>query len=173
MPEGPSADVAPVAVDVMFRAAMRRIAATVTILTTGDGVLRHGMTATSMTSLSMDPPSLIVCLNRKTRLNDLMQSAEQFCVNVLHVDQSDLSHAFSGAVPAEERFNFGHWAQTPAGIPHLLDAHTNIFCRKTMVVPYGTHTILIGDVEEVVMREARGPLLYHDAAYGAVRRSDR
>ena len=80
-----------------FRAAMRRIAATVTIVTADDGERYHGMTATAVTSLSMEPPSLLVCINKKAFLHDILLRAGNFCINVLHQDQAELSAAFSGA----------------------------------------------------------------------------
>ena len=85
-------------VDRAFRAAMRRIAATVTIVTAHDGERHHGMTATAVTSLSMAPPSLLVCINKKTFLHDIMLKADSFCVNVLHQDHAELSAVFSGAL---------------------------------------------------------------------------
>ena len=78
-----------------FRVAMRRYPAAVTIVTASDNQRRHGMTATAVTSLSLDPPSLLVCLNRTTLLHDIMLSARRFCVNVLGHDQADLSPPLS------------------------------------------------------------------------------
>jgi flavin reductase (DIM6/NTAB) family NADH-FMN oxidoreductase RutF len=148
-----------------FRAAMRRYAATVTIVTASDGRRRHGMTATAVTSLSLDPPSLIVCVNRKTRLHDILLSARRFCVNVLGREQANLSAAFSGAVAPEERFELGAWAQTADGLSFLSDAQAHVFCRKAALIPFGTHSIVVGEVEEIGMREAVEPLLYQDASY--------
>src|SRR5664279_3013618 len=87
-----------------FRKAMRNYASTVTILTAGDGNMRHGITATAVTSVSMDPPSLLVCVYRKAKFYEVLMSSARFCVNVLHQDKSELSAKFSsGAVP-EDRF---------------------------------------------------------------------
>lgn len=68
----------PQQVDTAFRAAMRRFASTVTIITAADHERRHGMTATAVTSLSMSPPSLLICLNQKTLLHDIMFRARRF-----------------------------------------------------------------------------------------------
>ena len=151
--------------DTAFRAAMRRFASTVTIVTACDHERRHGMTATAVTSLSMTPPSLLICLNQRTLLHDIMVHARHFCVNVLHSDQAPLSAAFSGGQPAETRFDHGDWARTGQGIPYLRDAQATLFCRKDAALPYGTHTILIGQVEDVGLREAVAPLVYQNAAY--------
>jgi flavin reductase (DIM6/NTAB) family NADH-FMN oxidoreductase RutF len=157
------ANLAPV--ETAFRAAMRRFAATVTIITACDHERQHGMTATAVTSVSMDPPSLMMCLNQQTLLHDIMYRARRFCVNVLHRDQVALSAAFSGGVPAEQRFAHGRWQRCADGLPWLADAQANLFCRKAAALPYATHTIFVGRVEDVGVRDVIAPLLYQDAAY--------
>ena len=87
-----------------FKLAMRRFPAAVTVITSADQTRRHGMTATAVTSLSMDPPSLVVCVNQSSLLHDIMLLARRFCVNLLRRDQAALSAAFSGALPPETRF---------------------------------------------------------------------
>jgi flavin reductase (DIM6/NTAB) family NADH-FMN oxidoreductase RutF len=148
-----------------FRAAMRRFASTVTIITACDHERHHGMTATAVTSLSMDPPSLVICLNQKSLLHDIMFRARRFCVNVLHRDQADLSSAFSGAVAPEKRFEVGVWTRTEDGLPYLADAQANLFCRKAAALPFGSHTIFVGQVEDVGIRDVIAPLVYQDANY--------
>lgn len=148
-----------------FRAAMRRIASTVTIVTASDGARRHGMTMTAVSSLSMDPPSMIVCVNQTTFLHDILMSARSFCVNVLKHDQADVSAAFSGAMPSAERFNVGAWKQISPGLDYLATAQANIFCTKVAAFPFGTHTIFIGKADEVLLNDDERPLLYRNAAY--------
>jgi len=154
-------------VEAAFRRAMRGFASTVTVITGGNAARRHGMTATAVTSLAMNPPSLLVCLNRETLLNDIMIDARRFCVNVLQAEQEDISTAFSGKFSAHERFGIGDWGYTDAGLPFLRTARANIFCRKSAALPYGSHTILIGEVEDVRLNEGPGPLVYHDGRYCA------
>jgi len=148
-----------------FRVAMRRIASTVTIVTASDASRCHGMTMTAVSSLSMSPPSMIVCANQSTFLHDILISARHFCVNVLKQDQADVSTAFSGAASSEARFLVGKWLRHAAGMDYLASAQANIFCRKVAAVPFGTHTIFIGTVDEVVLSEDGPPLLYRNAAY--------
>jgi flavin reductase (DIM6/NTAB) family NADH-FMN oxidoreductase RutF len=150
-----------------FRDAMRRIASTVTIITATDFGRHHGMTVTAVTSVSMDPPSLLVCLNNRTRLHDIMGQARRFCVNVLHTEQAELSVAFSGALPAEERFDKGAWEKAQDGLGFLIDAQANVFCQKMAAIPFGTHTIFIGQVVEVRQSDAVEPLIYQNARYRA------
>ena len=167
MSQGSALEELPNSVDVRsaFRAAMRSYAATVTVVTASDGRRRHGMTATSVTSLSLEPPSLIVCINQTTLLHDILLSARRFCVNVLTRDHSRLSAAFSGAVPPEQRFELGEWKQTADGIDFLVDAQTRVFCRKVAMIPFGSHSIVIGEVDDIGSSETAGPLLYRDANY--------
>ncbi len=148
-----------------FRKAMRRIASTVSIITASNQGQRYGITVTSVTSVSMNPPSLLTCINQKTTLHRLLLVSDVFCVNVLHRDHVDLSHAFAGSVPHEQRFASGDWSDDADGIPYLKDAQANLFCRRKAFVSYGTHTIFIGEVEKVAMREAIAPLVYLDAVY--------
>jgi flavin reductase (DIM6/NTAB) family NADH-FMN oxidoreductase RutF len=148
-----------------FKLAMRRFPAAVSVITAADQTRRHGMTATAVTSLSLDPPSLIVCINRSTLLHDVMTLGRRFCVNVLRKDQCELSAAFSGALAAEARFKLGSWLTSPEGVSYLADAQINLLCRKVAAVPYGTHTIFIGEAEDVKAQDPIEPLIYQDATY--------
>ena len=149
-----------------FKQAMRQCAGAVALVTVGaEHGKRTGLTVTSACSLSDNPPSLIVCVNQQTLLHDIMLLARRFCVNVLRRDQITLSSAFSGAVPAEERFGLGDWKTSPEGVTYLADAQINIFCKKAAAMPYGTHTIFIGEAETVSMRDPIEPLIYQDATY--------
>lgn len=144
---------------------MRRLAATVTIVTAHDGARRHGMTVTAVTSVSVDPPSVLVCLNRSTLLHDIMLGARLFCVNVLHREQAGLSAAFSGKMPPEQRFGVGDWRLTGDGVPFLADAQATLFCRRTAALPSGTHTIFVGEAFDAGHRDEVAPLIYENAAY--------
>ena len=148
-----------------FRAAMRRIASTVTIITASDGDRRHGMTMTAVSSLSMDPPSMLICVNQSTLLHDILVSARHFCVNVLTHDQAEVSKAFSGASSPEERFSVGEWLTHACGTHYLASAQANIVCRKNAAIPFGTHTIFIGSADDVMLGDDARPLLYRNAAY--------
>lgn len=152
-------------VQAAFRSAMRGVAATVTIVTAGDRERGHGMTATAVTSVSLDPPALLVCINQRTLLHDIMSSTPGFCVNVLAQEHVALSNAFSGAVAPSERFLDGNWAETKNGIKFLTSAQSRIFCTRTLAIPYGTHTVFIGEVVDVQLAVDASPLLYQNARY--------
>jgi len=152
-------------VDVEFRAAMRRFPATVTIVTASDGSRDHGMTVTAVTSVSMSPPSLMVCLNKKTLLHDMLVTQANFAVNVLSHEHSQISEAFSGKIDPKDRFNTATWQRDATGMLVLTSAHANLVCRRMAAVPYGTHTIFVGEVTRVRVNSQTRPLLYAEAAY--------
>jgi flavin reductase (DIM6/NTAB) family NADH-FMN oxidoreductase RutF len=151
-----------------FRLAMRRVASTVAIVSAQHDGERHGTTATSVTSLSMDPPSVLVCFNQTSRLHGFLQKQETFCVNVLHTSNIDVAKVFSSGAASAERFAIGAWRNDADGMPYLSDAQANLFCRKEQEVDYGTHTIFIGRVIKAMTRADISPLLYGDGHYGAM-----
>lgn len=152
-------------VQTAFRSAMRRFASTVSIISVQSGSERHGTTATAVTSVSLDPPSLLVCINQDSRLHGFLQAESRFCVNFLHVGNRDVSRVFSSALTSAERFAHGDWRTGHNGIPYLVDAQANMFCRKDVEVPYGSHTIFIGQVFDARVRDDISPLLYGNGIY--------
>lgn len=154
-----------------FISIMRRIAATVTIVTARDLQRRHGMTATAFTSLSMSPASLLVCINKRTLLHAMLMEGSLFCVNVLSEAQAQHSSAFSGGAAWDRRFDTGDWIEEPDAPPYLADAQANIFCTRDAAIPYATHTIFIGIVVRT-RSNGTAPLLYHDTGYCAVGQVD-
>ncbi len=148
-----------------FRATMRRFPATVTIVTANDGDCDHGMTVTAVTSVSMSPPSLMVCLNNRTLLHEMLLTQANFAVNVLGHEHPDISDAFSGKVEPQQRFAAGGWERDAAGMLVLPAAHATVVCRRMAAVPYGTHTIFIGQVMRARVDSETRPLLYAEASY--------
>jgi flavin reductase len=148
-----------------FREAMRRFATTVSIITCAHGGSRFGMSATAVTSLSADPPSVLVCVNKSATTHRVLSCGGRFCVNVLRSVHSGLSQAFSGKLKGEDRFRLGDWGQTEDGLPFLADAQANLFCEIVRVVDYETHTIFIARVYFARAQEGVDPLLYQDGKY--------
>jgi flavin reductase len=148
-----------------FKAAMRRFAVSVSIITTADGPSRSGMTATAVSSLSTQPPSLLVCINRNARLHAEMSPGRKFCVNFLTSHHADLSSGFGGRLPPEERFALGAWVSQDDHPPYLSDAQANVFCTVDGTFDYGSHTIFVGKVQSVRINGAVQPLVYADGKY--------
>lgn len=149
----------------LFRTALRTVASTVSIVTATDGGRHHGMTMTSVMSVSMRPASLAICINRSTLLHDILTNGSAFCVNFLREDQSDLSMLFSAPATLGERFATGDWGADPRGPRRLRNAQASVLCLKSNQVDHGTHTLFIGDVIDVATDSTPGPLLYHNASY--------
>jgi len=153
-----------------FRGAMRCLATTVSVVTSTDDGQWHGMTATSVTSVSMAPPALLVCINSATAFHPVIDYSGRFCVNLLQTQHQKLSNAFAGKVTGQARFDFGNWRASSSGLPYLLDAQANLFCEVDRRVVYGTHTLFIGRITDVKVASNIAPLLYQDGGYGAVAR---
>lgn len=150
-----------------FLRAMRGLAATVTIISTASSGEKHGMTATAVTSLSMEPPTLLFCVNRSASLHAHLAIGERCCVNLLASDQVAVSQAFAGKVARHERFAVGSWAERD-GIPHLIGAKALIFGVIDLIVPYATHSIVIARALAAEVTDAAEPLLYYQGDYGMI-----
>lgn len=148
-----------------FRQAMRRVASTVNVITICVDGQPMGITATAMSSLAMDPPSLLVCINRAAALHGSMEDVSHFGVNVLHRDQEHLARMFADRAMAPMRFTEG-WHLDCDRPPRLIHAQASILCRRIDHHQFGTHSIFIGVVEDVVVRNDTHPLLYLDGRYG-------
>jgi flavin reductase (DIM6/NTAB) family NADH-FMN oxidoreductase RutF len=151
-----------------FKRAMRRLASTVTIISTADvNGNRYGMTATAVNSLTMDPPSLLICVNHSASIHAPLTGRQRFCVNVLTTEHEDLVSAFSGRLKGDERFEVGQWRNEETGMPYLDGAQCNLFCDIESIVPFATHSIVIGRVTAVRVEEGIKPLIFADGKLGA------
>jgi len=150
-----------------FRQAMRRVASTVNVISICVEGEAMGITATAVSPISMDPPSLLVCINRTASVHPSMADMSHFGVNVLHRDQAEVAHMFADRTHVERRFAQG-WETGPTHPPRLIDAQASILCRRIDHHQFGTHSIFIGVVEAVTTREGINPLVYLDGRYGTV-----
>lgn len=149
-----------------FRKAMRRLTSAVSVISTAHDNVRYGITVTSVTSVSMAPPSLLICINQRARIHTPLIRAGQFCVNILQAHQIEIADAFSGAGPqGEDRFLCGEWASDDEDLPYLIPAQASVFCDLDAISSYGTHSILVGKVRQVAVRGQVAPLLYQDGQY--------
>jgi flavin reductase len=148
-----------------FKQAMRRVASTVNVITVCVGGEPMGITATAMSSLSLDPPSLLICINRSASLHSPLEDVSHFCVNVLHRSQEAIAQMFADRNQQALRFAEG-WTVDCRRPPRLADAQATILCRRIHHHPFGTHSIFIGQVEEVAVRGDVDPLVYVDGRYG-------
>lgn len=146
-----------------FRIAMRRVAASVHLLSVSGADGHKGMTASAVHSLSFEPLSLIVCVNKSASIHDDLLAAQQFCVNVLAADQSEIARQFSSRKFADERFTAGTWVDF-RGTPALADAQSNILCDCQRLCEFGTHSLFAGCVVEVRTQDVPG-LMYREGQF--------
>lgn len=149
-----------------FLSAMRGLAATVSIVASEDEAGRVGLIATSVTSLSLEPPSLLVCLNRSSRSSAALLKAEIFSVNALNCDQIDVARSFGSTADRLRRFETGRW-DSGRGAPILLGAQASFICRRAQTIAYGTHDILVGELLLANPNAEAQPLVYLNGAYTA------
>ena len=148
-----------------FRQAMRRLASAVAVVATAHGDDWVGMAATSVTSLSMEPPSLLICVNRSASIHTALSQGAAFSINILHESHRAISAAFGGSAKGAERFAVGDWRASSEGVPHLYDALASIACVVDMSVDYGTHTIVVGKVRQTHLSTHEHPLIYVNGQY--------
>jgi flavin reductase (DIM6/NTAB) family NADH-FMN oxidoreductase RutF len=127
-----------------------------------DGYL-NAITVSSVTSISMDPPSLLICINKSARIHDTLKIGSEFCINLLNKDQEELSNICSDEDSYDERFNDKNW--NTKGVPFLANAQANIFCKVDKLSSYHTHTIVVGLVEDANYSDEISTLTYVDGNY--------
>jgi 3-hydroxy-9,10-secoandrosta-1,3,5(10)-triene-9,17-dione monooxygenase reductase component len=152
---------------ILFRQLLGRFATGVTVLTVQapDG-RPHGMTASSLASVSLEPPLVLVCVDHAARMHRLITGAGQFVVNVLASDQEELSRRF--ADPHDDRFDGVCHHTSPAGFVYLDGALAHIETRRQVLHEAGDHTIVLGRVVGGDAREGQ-PLMYFRGGYAALR----
>ncbi len=148
-----------------MRLGLRRLGKAVVIITAADATRPYAMVATAVSELSLDPPSMLICVNQAATLHTVLQTGADFCINILRTDQVDLAVACSGGKRGVERFEDGTWADAHNGAPRLVDAQSSFVCKNVSSMPFGTHSIFIGEVEDVFTHGEVDPLIYVDGDY--------
>jgi len=134
----------------------------VTVLTANADEELVGMTVSSFSSLSLDPPLILACLDKKARSHDGLVGARGFAVHVLARDQEEISRGF--ARPGPEKFDEVEWETGEFGAPLLPVGVARLVCAREAELDGGDHTILIGRVVNVA-RSGKPPLIYWDRDY--------
>jgi flavin reductase (DIM6/NTAB) family NADH-FMN oxidoreductase RutF len=153
-----------------FRNAMRQLTGGVSVITAGKGRDISGMTVTSVSSLSVDPPSLIVSLNRESSSWPLVKRYGFFGVNILTSDQVDIAERFTGkgGLKGADRFAGAPWTTRASGVPLLADALAAIDCEVEDIVERLSHAIVIGRVLDVAVSARTAALAYWQGRYVAI-----
>ena len=144
---------------------MAAMASTVSLVTARRGDERIGRTVTSVMSLSMNPPTILISIDILSRLADLIAKTGGFSFAMLADDQSEVADAFAGRVAAEERFDRGQWDEWPSGHPMLQGAVTALDCEVIGSMATGTHVLFAGAIIEAEAITSRTPLLWQRHRY--------
>jgi flavin reductase (DIM6/NTAB) family NADH-FMN oxidoreductase RutF len=152
----------------LFRAVLGRFASGVTIVTTVDAEGRdHGMTVSAFSSLSLDPPLVLVCIDHGASVWPAFSRAEHFAINILGSQQEALSRRFASR--DGDRFEGVGFTRAASGVALLDDTLASVECTVTACVPHGDHSILVGSVESGLTRDLQ-PLLYYRGGYASLTR---
>jgi flavin reductase (DIM6/NTAB) family NADH-FMN oxidoreductase RutF len=143
-----------------FRDAMRELASGVALVTTSNEGLRAGCVVSSFVSLSLTPPTMLVCLNATSSTLRAIETSGVFALNILGAAHEALARRFADPALASHRFAQGDWSALETGAPALSDALAVIDCRLERLVPHATHVMLIG-AAMAVTRGPQAPALVH------------
>ncbi|HWA39165.1 MAG TPA: flavin reductase [Burkholderiales bacterium] len=148
-----------------FKMGMRSLAGAVSIITSANASHRYGMTATAVCSVSAEPPTLLACINKLASTHEAITKSRVFCANLLRAEDWELSTTFSGQQTGEGRFRSRNWSKLTTGSPVLVDSLVSFDCRVVKTVTHGSHTIFLGQVEQVLLGKKGKPLLYSEGQY--------
>jgi flavin reductase (DIM6/NTAB) family NADH-FMN oxidoreductase RutF/DNA-binding GntR family transcriptional regulator len=147
----------------VFRDVIGRFASGVTVITTRLEEQDYGTTASAVSSLSMEPPMLLICLNRTSETREAILAAGWFAVNILSEAQADLAYAFAKKSP--DKFKGTETTRGASGVPLLIGALAQLECRVSETATGGTHTVFMGEVQNAAATEA-APLTYYRGRFG-------
>ena len=153
---------------------MRQLTGGVSVITAGRGKDISGMTVTSVSSLSVDPPTLIVSVNRNASSWPLVKRYGFFGVNILTSDQIEIAERFAGkdGLKGAERFAGAQWTTRASGVPLLVGALAAIDCEVEEIVERHSHAIVIGRVLDVQVSTRTAALAYWQGQYVAIDRDE-
>lgn len=153
-----------------FKRAMGLLAGAVTIVTAGRGGEARGLTATAVCSVSVAPPTLLVCVNRNGEARDAIAAAGAFCVSILSEENRAIADRFAGrqGVLGPEKFAGAEWSPLRSGAPALDGALVNVDCSVAESVGAYTHTVFFGTVLDVRLGRPQPPLVHFDRAYRSI-----
>ncbi|HEV7434285.1 MAG TPA: flavin reductase [Pseudorhizobium sp.] len=155
---------------VAYRNGMARYAGHVQVVTTEHEGIRRGVTVTAACSVSDDPPSLLVCLNRSNPNNEIFLKSGCFALNSLAAGHQSLAGDFAGfgEVTGAERFSRAAWTTLSTGAPVLSDALVSFDCRITEIKPVSTHLVMFGEVVGLRFGPQSEALIYLDRKFRAL-----
>jgi flavin reductase len=153
-----------------FREAMSLFGAAVHVVTTDGQGGKTGITATAVCSVSDNPPTLLVCINRRSQAAAILSMNGVFCVNTLRAQDEAIADTFAGRTGAvlADRFKVGEWHKLATGAPALATAIVSCDCRIVEINAMASHNVIFGVVEAISFGPAGPALVYHSRAYKTV-----
>jgi flavin reductase (DIM6/NTAB) family NADH-FMN oxidoreductase RutF len=151
-----------------FRAALAHWASGVAIVTAAAGDRIHGMTVSAFSSVSLDPPLVLVCADKTSNTLGVIEAGGVFAANILAAGQQGLSNLFASKRDEERRFEGLAWRRGVTGAPILPGALAVLDCRVVAAHDAGDHVIYVGRVEGAEVKDGE-PLLYYGGGYRGMR----
>jgi flavin reductase len=152
----------------IFKLGMRQLGSAVTIITTEHNGQLGGLTATSVMSLTTNPPRLLASVNKSGYTYDLLRQSKTLCVNVLSTGQVDIAKRFAGLTELDEsdRFEGLNWSTLSTGAPMIEGALVSFDCDISEVIEATSHGVFISDIQSVHISENPiAPLIYMDGQF--------
>jgi flavin reductase len=148
-----------------FREAMSRLTSGVCVITSEGKAGRLGFTASAVCSVSDEPPTLLICMNRRSEQNAPLKENGVFCVNMLSGGQEEVSSLFAGigGLDTTKRFELVNWEKLATGSPVLTDGVAACDCKISDIHEFGTHSVIFGDILSVRLPSPCSPSLAHFA----------
>lgn len=151
-----------------FRAVLGRFACGVTIVTvTDERGVDHGMTVSAFASVSLEPPLIVVCIDKTASMHDVITNTEYFAINVLASTQEALARRFADT--GAQKFEGVGYTRGENGAPILNDVLAHIECKRASSTTTGDHTLIIAETMTASMRDVR-PLLYYRGGFAQLER---
>lgn len=154
-----------------FKEALRGWASGVTVVTSRSGDKTHGMTVSAFSSVSADPPLILVCANQSSTTHDLIEEGGVFAVSILASHQQDVSSVFASSKHEGSRLQQVRWTAGETGAPLIDEAVASLECAVVSAHREGSHTIYVGHVQAVHTTDAE-PLLYYKGSYRSLHCDD-
>ncbi len=149
-----------------LKSALRRMPSAVALISTRDPVdgSPAGLAASAVVPVSLEPPSMLVSINRNASAHGAVERSGSFCINLLGVNHTALVGLFSNSEMRAKRFSPDAW-QERHGLPYLADAPANVFCRVSTTLLFGTHEIFVGEVFDLQTSNSCEPLGWFDGNF--------
>jgi flavin reductase (DIM6/NTAB) family NADH-FMN oxidoreductase RutF len=161
-----SASLVPPDLAMRLKAVLRGMPGPVALITTRDMPTGQpaGLAASAIVPVSMEPPSMLVCVNRQASAHATIEASGRFCINLIGTRQTALAHAFSSSGLRDQRFNAEDWSERH-GLPHLPSAPASLFCVVRTTLLFGTHEAFIGEVFDIATNGAEQPVGWLEGAF--------